>query len=58
MTEDDSKPYKGPERRKEQRRKKNDRREEIRFELDKEDRRKGAGRRKSDRDGNLWKFTP
>lgn len=55
---DNKEDYKGPERRKEQRRKAVDRRSDVRFEPDKEDRRKNAGRRKSDRDGNLWKFNP
>ena len=41
--------YKGPERRREgERRKTADRREEIRFEPDREDRRKNRGRRKTD----------
>ena len=40
--------YKGPERRREQRREKTDRREEVRFEPDREDRRKNYGRRKKD----------
>ncbi|MCG7878447.1 MAG: hypothetical protein AB2672_17840 [Candidatus Thiodiazotropha endolucinida] len=41
-------PYSGPERRIEQRRKIVDRRELIRFEPDKEPRRKGHGRRKGE----------
>lgn len=41
--------YKGPERRREQRRKKTDRREEVRFEPDLEDRRKNNGQRKEDK---------
>jgi len=44
--------YNGPERRKEHRRKKADRRSDIRFEPGKEDRRAGLGRRKDD--GNVW----
>jgi hypothetical protein len=40
--------YKGPERRRDQRRKTTDRRQEIRFEPDREDRRKNNGRRKRD----------
>ena len=41
--------YKGPERRRRgQRREKTDRREEVRFEPDREDRRKNRGRRKED----------
>lgn len=46
--------YKGPERRKGERRVGRDRREEIRFELDKDDRRSGKDRRKS----GLWDRTP
>ena len=45
--------YQGPERRKEQRRKSDDRREMIRFEPDKEDRRSDSDRRKDHRD--VWK---
>ncbi len=46
-------PYTGPERRIEQRRKKADRRELIRFELDKGPRRRGNGRRQGDMK-DLW----
>jgi hypothetical protein len=56
MTEDNN--YTGPERRRGPRRKKTDRREEVRFEPEKKDRRGNAGRRKSDKDGDLWKFNP
>ena len=45
-------PYTGPERRIEQRRKTVDRRDSIRFELDKEPRRSGKDRRRSIQD--LW----
>jgi hypothetical protein len=55
MTMGNSNQYKGPERRREQRRKTADRREEIRFEPDKEDRRENAGRRQTDKERNLWK---
>jgi len=48
----DEKAYKGPERRRSQRRKTADRRQEIRFEPDREDRRKNKGRRKTD--GAFW----
>jgi hypothetical protein len=41
--------YKGPDRRREQRRKKTDRREEVRFEPDLEDRRKNNGQRRDDK---------
>ncbi len=44
--------FNGPERRREQRRKNTDRRIEIRFELDNDNRRKKRGRRASDRD--IW----
>lgn len=40
--------YKGPERRREPRRKKTDRREEVRFEPNLEGRRTNRGRRKED----------
>lgn len=40
--------YRGPERRRGQRRITPDRRMEIRFEPDREDRRKNSGRRKTD----------
>jgi len=46
--------YRGPERRKGERRINGDRREEIRFELDKDDRRSGKDRRKM----GLWDRTP
>jgi len=47
-------PYRGPERRSgNDRRKSHDRREEIRFELEKEDRRSGKDRRKSNRWGDI-----
>lgn len=42
-------PYNGPERRVKQRRVKSDRRVEVRFEPDKEDRRQNPGRRAGDR---------
>jgi hypothetical protein len=46
--------YFGPDRRLEQRRQKPDRRELIRFEPDKEPRRKGHGRRQGERN-DPWK---
>lgn len=49
---DDDKPYTGPERRREQRRKLPDRRKMIRFEPDKDPRRSGKDRRKTNQD--LW----
>lgn len=45
--------YNGPERRRDQRRKTQDRRVEIRFEPGKDDRRQGRGRRNTD--GDIWK---
>ncbi len=47
--------YRGPDQRRQTRRQTNDRREDIRFEPDKEDRRKGPGRRKEDQDNSLWR---
>ena len=44
--------YEGPEQRKDSRRKKPDRREDIRFEIDNENRRKNRGRRSTD--GDIW----
>jgi len=46
--------YSGPERRYYQRRQLKDRRESIRFELDKDDRRKSTGRRKTDINTDKW----
>jgi hypothetical protein len=45
--------YPGSEQRKEVRRKQKDQRLEIRFEPEKDDRRKISGRRETD--GNVWK---
>lgn len=56
MTDDkdpEDKTYKGPERRHGERRSGHDRRELIRFEPDKEDRRSHIDRRESKRD--IWK---
>jgi len=44
--------YQGPEHRMDHRRKNPDRRQDIRFEPDKDDRRKSRGRRKID--GDVW----
>jgi hypothetical protein len=52
VVSDNSETYKGPERRRNQRRKLNDRREMVRFEPDKTPRRSGKDRR-SDKD--LWR---
>ena len=46
--------YTGAERRRQTRRKRADRREELRFELDKKDRRATAGRRADDVDIKFW----
>jgi len=46
--------YKGPERRRKHRRGHTDRREEMRFDLDKTDRRICAGRRGDDRQVKFW----
>ena len=46
--------YTGAERRRQTRRKQADRREELRFELDKTDRRVSAGRRADDIDIKFW----
>jgi hypothetical protein len=46
--------YSEPERRYYQRRQLKDRRESIRFELDKDDRRKSTGRRKTDISTDKW----
>lgn len=48
--------YLGPEQRVEQRRKQQDRRGLIRFELDKEPRRRGCGRRQGEM-GDIWDKT-
>lgn len=47
--------YQGPERRKEDRRKGRERREEMRWEPDKNDRRQGPGRRFCDKHESLWR---
>ena len=46
--------YKGPERRRKHRRGHTDRREEMRFDLDKTDRRVCAGRRSDDKQVKFW----
>jgi hypothetical protein len=46
--------YKGPERRRKHRRRHSDRREEMRFDLDKTDRRVLAGRRSDDKQCKFW----
>lgn len=52
---DEKLPYKGPEQRSDVRRVKSERRQEIRFEPDKKDRRQNPGRRKEDKDNNIWR---
>lgn len=46
--------YKGPERRRSHRRAQRDRRMELRFELDKPDRRTSTGRRATDQRSKFW----
>lgn len=46
--------YNGANRRRDHRRDNSDRRQELRFEMDKPDRRKIAGRRKDDKRPNFW----
>lgn len=46
--------YKGTERRRQNRRDGKDRREEVRFEAGKEDRRQKPGRRKEDKAPKFW----
>ncbi|MDO8860520.1 hypothetical protein Q6D67_02315 [Haliea sp. E1-2-M8] len=46
--------YTGVERRKTERRDHQDRREEVRFDITKEDRRSGSGRRKDDKTPKFW----
>ncbi len=46
--------YTGVERRKGNRRNAHDRREEVRFEFDKEDRRQQEGRREDDKTPKFW----
>ena len=48
------KPYEGIERRRQNRRQAKDRRGEVRFELDKDDRRKNHGRRHDDNSPDFW----
>jgi hypothetical protein len=48
------KKYMGPEQRRGHRRGREDRRKDIRFELDKDDRRKGTGRRRDDKAPDFW----
>jgi hypothetical protein len=48
------KKYMGPERRRENRRGGHDRRQDVRFELNKEDRRQRSGRRHDDKAPKFW----
>ena len=48
------KKYMGPERRRDNRRSGHDRRQDVRFELNKEDRRKSQGRRRDDETPKFW----
>jgi len=54
VDEDGEVNYKGPERRRRNRRSPKDRREQVRFELDKPDRRKNQGQRKADKTPKFW----
>ncbi len=56
MSDKQEPPYTGPDQRREIRRVKADRRNDIRFEPDKEDRRKDPGRRKGDLKNNIWRL--
>ncbi|GAA4501919.1 hypothetical protein [Pseudaeromonas paramecii] len=49
-------PYTGPERRRGERRQQTDRRKDIRWEPDKEDRRQSPGRRKDDELLPYWRL--
>ena len=48
------KKYVGPERRRDNRRSGHDRRLDVRFELNKEDRRQSHGRREDDKSPDFW----
>ncbi len=52
--DDEEKTYLGPERRHVNRRTGKERRDEVRFELGKEDRRKNHGRRENDSGPDFW----
>lgn len=54
MDKDNPKKYMGPERRRENRRGGKDRRQDVRFELNKEDRRQSQGRRHDDKSPQFW----
>lgn len=54
VDDEGNKKYTGPERRKDNRRQTVDRREEVRFDPTKQDRRKKAGRRKGDKTPKFW----
>jgi hypothetical protein len=50
-------PYTGPDQRRRVRRQDRDRRQEIRFEPDAQNRRRNGGRRKEDESDNIWRRT-
>ena len=55
--EEEGKPlkkYMGPERRRDDRRAGKDRRDEVRFEIGKDDRRQSQGRRRGDKNPRFW----
>ena len=54
VSEPNKKKYMGPERRKEDRRKAKDRRDDVRFDLTKTDRREIQGRREKDATPKFW----
>ena len=51
---DEKEEYTGPERRKDERRKSNDRRDMMRFEPSKDPRRSGKDRRKTNGKSDMW----
>jgi hypothetical protein len=54
LDQDGEKKYTGPERRKGNRRSGSERRTEVRFEINKQDRRQAQGRRKGDKGPKFW----
>jgi hypothetical protein len=54
VDEEGEKKYTGPERRTQNRRSGKERRNEIRFEINKQDRRENPGRRKGDKGPRFW----
>ena len=54
VEDDTTKKYMGQERRRDNRRKAQDRRSDVRFEVDNSDRRQNPGRRKGDETPKFW----